>query len=296
MWSPTTSDVHKSNCASSTLWSSPDRLGKLHGQTGVFLLKLQFSQSLTATEIELPDIRICNRKLPGISVVIASRVAFTTEISPNAIKSGAIKSANVGRLHLYHPSLDWFVADIINHHGGLPILRALSPSLGVGVRIWFRWDQGWAAATLECYANTRERLRSRGGRHIRFCRGLVADHQRWRLACGRRTLSPSAAATAGGTSTSRPIPRISGLMLSVPILITDVSVGDLVPVAGGPALTCGQVFHVNVDADSRVVHELGGVDRPTPRAPSLRTRLLIAGTGYSSNIQFHREIVDFEDR
>ena len=50
------------------------------------------------------------------------------------------------------------------------------------------------------------------------------------------------------------------LLLSVPILIDDVSVGEIVLVAGGPALTCGQVFLVSVDADSLVDRELGGVD------------------------------------
>ena len=36
--------------------------------------------------------------------------------------------------------------------------------------------------------------------------------------------------------------------------------GDLVLVVGGLTLTCGQVLRCNVDADSLVAHELGGVD------------------------------------
>ena len=54
--------------------------------------------------------------------------------------------------------------------------------------------------------------------------------------------------------------RRSGLLLSVPILIADISVGGLVPAAGDPALTCGQVLRAKIDEDSLVVHELGGAD------------------------------------
>ena len=45
-------------------------------------------------------------------------------------------------------------------------MRALSPSLGVSVRIWFRWDQDWAADTLERHANTRERLSETDGTYV----------------------------------------------------------------------------------------------------------------------------------
>ena len=46
----------------------------------------------------------------------------------------------------------------------------------------------------------------------------------------------------------------------MPILIADISVGGLVPAAGDPALTCGQVLRAKIDEDSLVVHELGGAD------------------------------------
>ena len=54
--------------------------------------------------------------------------------------------------------------------------------------------------------------------------------------------------------------RRSGLPLSTPVLATDVSVGCFVLAAGGSALVCGKVVHVNIDADSLVIHKHGGTD------------------------------------
>ena len=197
--------------------------------------------------------------------VVGPHTSRAGALAPNVldlvhVKSGATKSANVERLHLYHPSLEWLIADNVNHHGGSPVLRALSPSLGVGVRIWFRWDQGWAAATLERRANTRERLRETDGTYVPLedsWRILDDDGSRAVVA-----LLPSERGDGGkwNFDESSDPARRSGLLLSAPILIADVSVGDIVLVAGGPALTCGQVLHVNVDADTFVVHELGGTE------------------------------------
>ena len=82
------------------------------------------------------------------------------------VKPGMSKSANAERWHLCIPPLAWLATDNANRYGGLPILRALSLSLGTGVRIWFRWDPGWAAAMLEHRANKRERLREADGTYV----------------------------------------------------------------------------------------------------------------------------------
>ena len=128
------------------------------------------------------------------------------------------------------------------------------------MRSCFRKSKGRAAATLERRANKCERPHETAGAHV-----LLDDS--WRIliddsSCAVVALRPSERGDNDkwNFDESSDPARCSGLLLPVPILSAAVSVGDLMFVAGGPAFTCGQVLHANADADSPVIHELGGVD------------------------------------
>ena len=62
-------------------------------------------------------------KFRGPYRIVDPRTSRAGALPPNVldliyVKSGTTKSANVERLHLYHPSLDGLITDNANHHGG----------------------------------------------------------------------------------------------------------------------------------------------------------------------------------
>ena len=92
-------------------------------------------------------------------------------------------------------------------------MHTLSPPLGVGVCIWFRWDQDWAAATLERRANTRECLSETDGAYVPLedsPRILDDDDPRAVV----HFFCPNAAAAASETLTSRSTQRATPVFCS----------------------------------------------------------------------------------